>query len=117
MFVKWRKETLQDRARSVTLRAEIVKSFRDPVTTKPRSQFIAYLGSIKESYCSVPVAQERFWREVEAKLSLLHLAPEDEQNIREKLLARVPRPKSWAEILAPYAGFSRRILETTWQKS
>jgi hypothetical protein len=38
---------------------------------------------------------ERFWREVDAKLTQLYIKPDDEQQVRVKLLTRVPRPKSW----------------------
>jgi hypothetical protein len=108
MYVKWRKEKLCDRARSTALRAQVVRSYRDPATpTKVRSEFIGYLATIKEEHCLVPIAQEKFWREIDEKLLGLRLVPEDEQHIREKLLAKVPRPRSWSEILAPYAKFAR----------
>ena len=110
MYVKWRKEQLKDKAKSVVLRAQIVRSYRDP--TRPRkvhSEFIAYLATINKAHLSTPVAQERFWREVDRKLARLSLNPDDEQRIREKLLEDVPRPRSWREILAPYSGFSRRV--------
>ena len=110
MYIKWRKEQLRDKARSIVLRAQIVRSYRDPVTRRVRSQFIGYLGSIKESLCDVPIAQERFWREVDQKLAHLSLAPDDEQRIREKMLEKVPRPRGWAEILAPYIIYSRRSI-------
>jgi hypothetical protein len=108
MYIKLRKERLRDKARSTVLRFQIVRSYRDPVTGKVRSEFIAYLASINEAHRSVPVAQERFWREVDRKLARLSLAPDDEQHIREMLLAKVPRPRGWSEILAPYAKFASR---------
>jgi hypothetical protein len=107
MYIKWKKERLRDKARSTVMRAQIVRSYRDPVTGRVHSQFIAYLASINENHCDVPVVQERFWREVDAKLARLALAPEDEQQLREKLLKRVPRPRSWAEILTPYTKFKQ----------
>ena len=107
MYIKVRKERLRDKARSTVLRFQIVRSYRDPVTSKVRSEFIAYLTSINEAQCSVPVAQERFWREVDHKLARLSLNSDDEQRIRELLLEKVPRPRGWAEILAPYAKFAR----------
>jgi hypothetical protein len=108
MYIKVRKEQLRDKARSTVLRFQIVRSYRDPVTRNVRSEFIAYLASINAALCSVPVAQERFWREVDRKLARLSLGPDDEQHIREKLLETVPRPRGWAEILAPYAGLASR---------
>jgi hypothetical protein len=54
------------------------------------------------------VLQERFWSDVDRKLARLSLAPDDEQHVREKLLEKVPRPRGWAEILAPYAKFARK---------
>src|SRR5205085_12374902 len=107
MYIKWRMEQLRDRTRSTVIRAQIVRSYRAPVTRRVRSQFISYLASIKECHCDLPIAQERFWREVDIKLARLSLSPDDEQRIREKLLEKVPRPRGWAEILAPYARFAR----------
>jgi hypothetical protein len=106
MYIKWKKEVLRDKARSTVIRAQIVRSYRDPVTRRVRSQFISYLASIKESLCDLPITQERFWREVDRKLARLSLAPDDEQRIREKLLEKVPRPHGWADILVPYAKLS-----------
>jgi hypothetical protein len=104
MYIKVRKEKLRDKARSTVLRFQIVRSYRDPARPrKVRSEFIAYLASINAALCSVPIAQEKFWREVGRKLARLSLAPDDEHRIREKLLEKVPRPRSWREILAPYA--------------
>lgn len=91
------------------MRAQVIHSYRDKVSGQVRSEFVGYLATIKESLCDMPVAQERFWREVNIKLSRLSLAPDDEQHLREKLLAKVPRPRGWAEILAPYAKFARRM--------
>ena len=106
MYIKVRKERLRDKARSTVLRFQIVRSYRDPVTSKVKSEFIAYLASINAALCSVPMAQETFWREVDRKLARLSLTPTDERRIREKLLVKVPRPRSWSQILAPYATFS-----------
>ena len=108
MYIKIRKEQLRDRAKSIVLRFQIVRTYRDPVTRQVHSQFIAYLATIKESLCSVPAAQQQFWRKIDHKMSRLALAPDVEKQLREKLLEKVSRPRSWAEILAPYAGFSRR---------
>ena len=99
MYIKVRKEQLRDKARSTVLRFQIVRSYRDKVTNQVRSEFIAYLASIKEADHDTPLMQERFWREVDQKLSRLSLTPDGEQRIRELLLKKVPRPRSWAEIL------------------
>lgn len=103
MYIKVRKEKLRDKARSTVLRFQIVRSYRDKVTGQVRSEFISYLTSIKEADRDIPLLQERFWREVDRKLSRLSLVQEDEQHIREMLFAKVQRPRGWAEILAPYA--------------
>lgn len=112
MYIKIRKEQLRDKAKSTVLRFQIVRTYRDPVTRQVRSQLIAYLASIKEAHCSVPVAQERFWREVDRKMSRLSLAPDVEMQLREKLMEKVSRPRSWSEILYPYSKFSERILKS-----
>ncbi len=108
MYIKWRKEQLRNKARSIVLRAQVARSYRDRVTGEVRSEFIAYLASIRDSHRDLPLAQERFWRDVDRKLSCLSFAPDDEQHIREKLLEKVPRPRGWAEILAPYSRFARQ---------
>jgi hypothetical protein len=100
MYIKWRKEQLRDKARSTVLRFQIVRSYRDKVTNQVRSEFVAYLASIHEAHCDTPLMQERFWREVDRKLARLSLATDDEQHIREKLLERVPRPRSMSDIVA-----------------
>jgi hypothetical protein len=106
MYIKIRKEQLRDKARSTALRFQIVRTYRDKVTGQVRSELIAYLATIKESLCSVPVAQERFWRDVDRKMARLSLALDVEARLREKLSEKVPRPRSWAEILAPYTKFA-----------
>ncbi len=73
-----------------------------------KSEFITYLASINSAHSSMPVAQEKFWREVDRKLSRLLLDDADEQRIRETLLEKVPRPRSWSEILAPYTKSAHR---------
>ena len=102
-YIKWKREQLRDKAKSTVIRAQVVRSYRDKVSGQVRSEFIGYLASIREAHCDVPVAQEKFWREVDRKLSSLSLPHEDEQRLREKLLEKVARPRSWAEILAPFA--------------
>ena len=112
MYIKIRKEQLRDKARSTVLRFQIVRSYRDPARPrKVRSEFIAYLASINAALCSVPVAQERFWREVDRKLARLSLATDDERHIREMLVKKISRPKSLTEILAPYMKLSRKLVK------
>lgn len=98
MFVRFGKYQLKKGGSA--LRAELVESFRDERKGgNPRNRFIAYLGSIRELDCSDPVAQAKFWRSVEAALARLHLQTDDEEAVREKVQARIPR-KSWSDIVA-----------------
>jgi hypothetical protein len=108
MFIKWKKDKLRNKERSISWRAQVAHSYRDKVSQRVRTKFICYLATIKEAHRDLPVAQERFWREVNSKLARLSLSPEEEQQIREKLLERVPRPPSWKAIIAPYVNFSAK---------
>jgi hypothetical protein len=104
MYLRFKKYLQSDR--NYSLKVEIIESYRNVVTGEPRNRFVAYLGTINEQGCSNKVLQEKFWRGVDKRLSDLRLAASDEQLIREKLLARIPRPKSWEEILKSLSGFS-----------
>ena len=108
MFVRFRKQEL--RKGSVSLRVELVESYRDAAKgDDPRNRYIAYLGSIREDDCSDPRTQYRFWRSIEARLSRLCLSVDDEKAVREKVQARIPR-KSWSDIVAYLSKFSRRTV-------
>lgn len=107
MYIRWRKYELSKR-RGTSLRAEIVQSFRHPVTGEPRNKFIGYLASIKANQCSEPVAQERFWQKVDTRLSEMNLTPSAEHRIKTKLLERVARPRTWAEIIASVSSIRSR---------
>lgn len=69
MHLQWKEYELKNRQRS--LRAEIVKSYRDKVTGQPRNKAVGYLGSIRESHIKIALARRFFWWQVEAKLSRL----------------------------------------------
>ncbi|HZH92194.1 MAG TPA: hypothetical protein VEX70_16475 [Pyrinomonadaceae bacterium] len=106
MYLRFKKYLQSDR--NYSLKVEIIESYRDEVTGEPRNRFVAYFGTIKEQDCSNKVLQEKFWRGADKKLSDLHLSASDEQLIREKLLARIPRPRSWEEILSSYTKFAHK---------
>lgn len=107
MFVRFRKYKLNKGGDA--LRVELVESFRDPAKGgEPRNRFLAYLGSIRERDRSNPVAQVKFWRGVEARLTTLNISPDDEQMIREKVLVRVPQ-KSWSDIVDYLSKRSRYV--------
>jgi hypothetical protein len=105
MYLRFKKRL--QKGSGYTLNVEIIESYRDAVTGEPRNRFVAYLGAISEQDCANKMLQEKFWRSVEVRLAALQLSAPDEQHIRDKLLERVPRPKSWQEILAGLPIFSR----------
>ena len=106
MFVRFRRQTLKKG--SVSLRAELVESYRDARKgDAPRNRFIAYLGSLKDS--SNPVSVCKFWRGLETRLARLRLAPDVEELIREKVQAEIPY-KTWSDLAAYLSKFSRRVV-------
>ncbi|HEX8475500.1 MAG TPA: hypothetical protein VF666_15845 [Pyrinomonadaceae bacterium] len=110
MFVRFSKHEL--RKGGNTIRVELLESFRDARKGgEPRNRYLGYLGSIRESDCSNPVAQVKFWRKVESHLARLCLSADDEQTVREKVQARIPQ-KRWSDIVAHLSKFSRRM--TRW---
>jgi len=111
MYLRFKKYVQSDR--NYSLKVEIIESYRDEVTGEPRNRFVAYLGTIPEQDCSNKVLQEKFWRGADKKLRDICLSASDERLIREKLLARIPRPKSWDEILKSLSGFSCRVMKRT----
>jgi hypothetical protein len=105
MYLRWKKYTTDKRG--PVLRAELLESYRDEVTGKPRSRYLGYLGSIQESYVSNWLTQLCFWECAEIRLARLSLSPENKERVREMLLERVPQPKRGeASILAR---FSRHV--------
>jgi hypothetical protein len=105
MYLRWKKYTTGKRGS--VLRAELLASYRDEVTGKPRSRYLGYLGSIQESYLSNWLTQLCFWECAEIRLSRLSLSPENKERVREMLLERVPRPKRGEAAIR--ARFSRRV--------
>lgn len=89
MHIFWRTYQLTDGQHS--LRAELVKSYRDKVSGDPRNKIVCYLGSIRERLISNSVVRSYFWWKVEMKLARLLLSAAEKENIREAISRRVPR--------------------------
>ena len=105
MYLRWKKYTT-DRRGSV-LRAELLESYRDEVTRKPRSRYVGYLGSLQESHVSNWLTQLCFWECAEIRLARLSLSPENNERVRRMLLERVPQPKRGEASIR--ARFSRHV--------
>ncbi len=88
MHLQWKEYELKNRHRS--LRAEIVKSYRDKVSGQPRNKAIGYLGSIRESNIKHPLARRYFWWQVETKLSRLLISAADKEKIVGAISERIP---------------------------
>lgn len=93
MYVKWKE--YRSYQRGVVLRAELVESFRDEVTGRPRSRYLGYLGSIQKSYVSDWFTRLCFWECAETRMARLPLSREQKELAREKLHERIPFPKAW----------------------
>jgi hypothetical protein len=93
MYVKW-KEYRTNR-RGVVLRVELIESFRDEVTGRPRSRYLGYLGSIQKSYASDWLARLCFWECAETRMAKLPLSAVQKERARVKLHERIPFPKAW----------------------
>jgi len=100
MYVRWQRRARSKRraygmpeGRAVLLVAHIVESTR--IEGKPRQHTVAYLGSIREDFCSAdahPYRRARFWKEISAKLDALNLPSDTRNQIEAKLGAKVERP-------------------------
>jgi hypothetical protein len=88
MHILWRTYELADGQRS--LRAELVKSYRDKVSGSPRNKIVCYLGSIRERLINNKVVSAFFWWKVEMKLSRLLLSTGEKESIRAAIGRRIP---------------------------
>jgi hypothetical protein len=90
MYIRWKYYLRKDRSR--TIRAEVVRSFRDCVKDEPRNRTVCYLGSIRECDLSDAAALLSFWQTVDRKLSMLLIPVSQEMRLKSKLAKRIPRP-------------------------
>lgn len=88
----------------VSIRADVLRAYRHPLTRRPTSRLVGCLGSIRESDLYSAARREAFWLTLEAKLRRLSLPPHEERKIRSAVGARVPRPRNVAAILAARFG-------------
>jgi hypothetical protein len=92
MYILWRKYPLKNG--EVSLRAEIVKSYRDKISGEPRNKIVCYLASIREKRLNNPVAQAYFWLEVNSKIARLFVTANEKDHIRKQIRDRVPMGRS-----------------------
>ncbi len=92
MFILWRKYPLKNG--EFSLRAEVVKSYRDKISGEPRNKLVCYLGSIKETRLNNPIARAYFWLDVNTKIARLFMSATEKESIRSQVKARVPISKS-----------------------
>lgn len=88
MHLQWKEYKLKNR--QLSLRAEIVKSYRDKVTGQPRNKAVSYLASIHESNIKYALARRYFWWQVEAKLARLLIPALEKKKIIDAIRRRVP---------------------------
>lgn len=93
------KRRFSKRAQEDTFTFEIVRSARDEITREPRTQVVAYLGSLSAGDLARPIKCAVWWRMVDCQLLSQKLTPSDEEKIRSKLLAEVPRPTAPISVL------------------
>lgn len=92
MFILWRRYSLKNG--EFSLRAEIVKSYRDRKTGDPRNKLVMYLGSIRENKISNPIARAYFWLEVNTKISRLFISANEKESISSQIRKRIPIGRS-----------------------
>lgn len=92
MFILWRKYPLRNG--EFSLRAELVKSYRDEISGEPRNKFVSYLGSIRKNRINNPIARAYFWLDVNTKIARLFMSANEKESIRSQIRARVPIGKS-----------------------
>jgi hypothetical protein len=88
MYILWRKYPLKNG--QFSLRAEVVKSYRDRISGEPRNKLVAYLGSIREKRLNNPIARAYFWLDVNTKIARLYITATEKESLRFQLKARVP---------------------------
>lgn len=76
--------------RRVEIKAEARKTFRSGGKVSSKTW---HLASILERDISDPIKCEAFWRKIDGKLITFELSKEEENKIRAKIEAEVPRPK------------------------
>lgn len=84
---------------SRTIRAEVVRSFRDCVKDEPRNRTVCYLDSIRERDLSDAAALLSFWQTVDRKLSMLLIPVSQELLLKSKLAKRIPIPVGITSLL------------------
>lgn len=89
MFILWRKYPLKNG--EFSLRAELVKSYRDKSSGEPRNKLVAYLGSIRENRINNPIARAYFWLQVNDNISRLFITANEKESIRSQVGRRVPK--------------------------
>lgn len=87
MFITW-KEKLYGNTKM--LQAEIRSSFRDRTSGKPVSQYIAYLGSIREDQADNIYFNRKFWVNASGKIELLDVSEEVKLRLLRQLHERIP---------------------------
>jgi hypothetical protein len=68
MYIRWKRCALR-RTADVTLKAFLVHSVR--IKGQPRQRIHGYLGAIRVRYQQAPAHRQRFWHQVEQRLTAL----------------------------------------------
>jgi hypothetical protein len=87
MFILWRKYPLKNG--EVSLRAEVVKSYRDKISGEPRNKLVCYLGSIREKRLNSSIARAYFWLEANSRIARLFITANEKDDIRSQVRKRI----------------------------
>jgi hypothetical protein len=101
MYVRWRKDKLK--SGDVSLRADVLRAYRNPMSGKPTSELVGYLGSIRRSELLNPAKREMFWQEVEGKLRQLPLSKDEASKIKRSIRRTVPRHAPTSALVMTYS--------------
>ena len=88
MYIRWKRCALR-RTADVTLKAFLVDSVR--VEGQPRQRILGYLGAIRVRYQQAPAHRQRFWHQVEQRLTACRVDPGTHAALEASLARVVPR--------------------------
>jgi hypothetical protein len=89
MYIRW-KRRWRRRRQEWAHYAELVACVW--AAGRPRQRVVSYLGSLREPYRDAPAHRQRFWAQVEQRLTTLGLDPGTQQRLTAQLAQQVPRP-------------------------
>ncbi len=89
MYIRW-KRRWRRRRQEWAHYAELVECVW--VAGRPRQRVVGYLASLRAPYWDAPAHRQRFWAQVDQRLTALGLDPGTQQRLAARLAQQVPRP-------------------------